>query len=202
MSIIVAITGASGTMYGVRALEMLADQGVETHLVMSKSAALTLRLESDRTADQVRALATHVHSPGDIGATISSGSFKTSGMIVAPCSIKTLSGIVNSYEDNLIVRAAGVNLKERRPLVLMVRETPLHLGQLRLMVAAAEIGATVFPPVPALYTRPRTIEELIDQSVARVLDQFGFEVPLHRWEGTAAATGGSPDGSGPAVTRG
>lgn len=198
MRIVVAITGASGVMYGVRALELLAAQGVETHLVMSKSAALTLRLESDRTPEDVRAIASHVHSPGDIGATISSGSFRTEGMIVAPCSIKTLSGIVHSYEDNLIVRAAGVNLKERRPLVLMVRETPLHLGQLRLMVAAAEIGATVFPPVPALYTKPRTIEDLIDQSVARVLDQFGLDAPLHRWEGTAAAAGDAAGPGGPA----
>jgi len=184
MSIIVAITGASGTMYGVRALEMLADQGVETHLVMSKSAGLTLRLETDRTVDQVRDLATHVHSPGDIGATISSGSFRTRGMIVAPCSIKTLSGIVNSYEDNLIVRAAGVNLKERRPLVLMVRETPLHLGHLRAMTAAAEIGAIIAPPVPAIYQLPTTIEELVDHTCRRAIAQLGLgDEGVTQWAG-------------------
>ncbi len=185
MSVIVAISGASGTIYGVRALEMLAALDVETHLVMSRSGALTLRMETDYTPEDVRALATHVHSPGDIGATISSGSVRTEGMIVAPCSIKTLSGIVHSYEDNLIVRAAGVTLKERRRLILMVRETPLHLGQLRLMVGAAEIGATIFPPLPAFYAEPTSIDDLVNQSVARVLDQFGYEVPIRRWGGVA-----------------
>jgi flavin prenyltransferase len=187
VSIIVAMTGASGAIYGVRALEMLKDLGVETHLVMSRSAALTLRLETEHRPEDVQGLASEVHQVSDIGASISSGSFRTEGMIVAPCSIKTLSGIVNSYEDNLIVRAAGVVLKERRRLLLMVRETPLHLGQVRLMAAATEIGATIFPPVPAFYTRPTSIDDIVDQSVARVLDQFGYDVPVHRWAGTRDA---------------
>lgn len=184
MPIIVAMTGASGSVYGVRMLQALRELDVETHLVMSRSAALTLRLETDLESEDVQALATQVHAVTDIGASISSGSFRTDGMVVAPCSIKTLSGIVNSYEDNLIVRAAGVVLKERRRLVLMVRETPLHLGHLRLMAGAAEIGATIFPPVPAFYTAPKTIDDIVDQSVARVLDQFGYDVPITRWAGT------------------
>lgn len=195
MSIIVAMTGASGSIYGIRALEILKDLGVDTHLVMSRSAALTLRIETDYTAEEVQGLATAIHPVNDIGAAISSGSFRADGMLVAPCSIKTLSGIVNSYEDNLIVRAAGVTLKESRRLVLMVRETPLHLGQLRLLAAAGEIGATVFPPVPAFYTKPRTIDDIVNHSVARALDQFGYEAPLARWEGTRnhfADTTGEP----------
>jgi len=184
VSVIVAMTGASGSIYGIRILQVLKELGVETHLVMSRSAALTLRLETEYQPEEVQGLATEFHSVGDIGASISSGSFRTEGMVVAPCSIKTLSGIVNSYEDNLIVRAAGVVLKEQRRLVLMVRETPMHLGQLRLLVAAAEIGATVFPPVPAFYTRPETIDDIVNQSVARVLDQFGYELPIRRWHGT------------------
>ena len=187
MSIIVAITGASGTIYGVRALELLRELGVETHLVMSRSAALTMRLETDYRPEDVTGLATEAHSVGDIGASISSGSFRTDGMLVAPCSIKTLSGIVHSYEDNLIVRAAGVTLKEQRRLVLMVRETPLHVGQLRLLATAGEIGATVFPPVPAFYNHPQSVADIVDQSVARALDQFGYEVPIHRWTGTEDA---------------
>ena len=183
MPVIVAMTGASGVIYGVRLLEALRTLDTDTHLVMSRSAALTLRLETDLEPEDVHALATEVHPVSDIGASISSGSFRTDGMVVAPCSIKTLSGIVNSYEDNLIVRAAGVVLKERRRLVLMIRETPLHLGQLRLMTSAAEIGATVFPPVPAFYTRPQSVDELVDQTVARVLDQLGFDAPAHRWSG-------------------
>ncbi|MCC5948371.1 MAG: UbiX family flavin prenyltransferase [Nitriliruptoraceae bacterium] len=184
MSVIVAMTGASGSIYGIRLLEAFRELDVETHLVMSRSAALTLRLETDYTPEQVQELASTGHSVGDIGASISSGSFKTDGMVVAPCSIKTLSGIVNSYEDNLIVRAAGVVLKEQRRLLLMVRETPLHLGHLRLMATAAEIGATIFPPVPAFYSNPVTIDDLVNQSVARVLDQFGYELPIKRWAGT------------------
>lgn len=184
MPIIVAITGASGSIYGVRMLQVLRELDVDTHLIMSRSAALTLRLETEFEPEDVQALATQVHPVSDIGASISSGSFRTEGMIVAPCSIKTLSGIVNSYEDNLIVRAAGVVLKERRRLVLMVRETPLHLGQLRLMAGAAEIGATIFPPVPAFYTSPTTIADIVDQSVARVLDQFGHDIKISRWGGT------------------
>lgn len=196
MSIIVAMTGASGSIYGIRLLEALKELGQQTHLIMSRSAALTLRLETDYAVEQVQNMATQVHSVGDIGASISSGSFKNEGMIVAPCSIKTLSGIVNSYEDNLIVRAAGVVLKEQRRLVLMVRETPLHLGHLRLLATAGEIGATIFPPVPAFYTQPETIDDLVNQSVARVLDQFGYELPIRRWQGTKQALGGQEEQGG------
>ena len=174
--LVLGITGASGTIYGVRLLQALVDQPVETHLVMTEPAEITLQYEMDVEPDEVRALATHVHHPDDIAAPIASGSFTTAGMIVAPCSIKTLSGIANSYTDNLLVRAADVTLKEGRTLVLMVRETPLHLGHLRLMVRAAEMGAVVFPPVPAFYGRPATIEDLVDQSVGRVLARLGLAV--------------------------
>ena len=183
MPIIVAMTGASGSIYGIRILEALKGLGVETHLVMSRSAALTLRMETDYNPDDVQALASDSHSVANIGASISSGSFRTEGMIVAPCSIKTLSGIAHSYEDNLIVRAAGVVLKEQRKLLLMLREAPLHLGHIRLMATASEIGATIFPPVPAFYSRPTTIDDIVNQSVARVLDQFGYEMPIERWAG-------------------
>lgn len=186
MRLIVGITGASGTIYGVRLLEMLKDLGVESHLVMTRSAVLTLRLETDLTAEHVQGLATEVHNPADVGASISSGSFKTDGMIVAPCSIKTLSGIVHSYEDNLLIRAAGVNLKEGRRLVLMVRETPLHKGQLRLLADAADIGATIFPPVPAFYAKPSSLDDVVNHSCARALDQFGYDVVIPRWHGTQA----------------
>jgi 4-hydroxy-3-polyprenylbenzoate decarboxylase len=142
--LIVGITGASGTVYGIELLKMLADAGVETHLIMTKSAITTMRLETHYAVDEVQALATRTHSPRDLAASISSGSFRCHGMIVAPCSIKTLSGIVNCYEDNLLLRAAGVTLKEARPLVAMVRETPLHLGQLKLMYEAARIGVRIF----------------------------------------------------------
>lgn len=184
--IVVAITGATGVIYGVRSLQLLADAGVETHLVLSRSGALTLGLEGSTTVDEVRNLASVVHSSGDIGATIASGSFRHDGMLVAPCSMKTLSGIVNSYADNLIIRAADVTLKERRPLVLVVRETPLHLGHLRLMAQAAEIGASIYPPVPAFYADPTDIDDLVDGTVVRMLDQFGFEFGMQRWAGTTA----------------
>ena len=186
MRIVVGITGASGVVYGVRLLETLAGiDGVETHLVTTRAAELTLRLETDVGVDDVRALADVVHGLDDMGASISSGSFPTDGMIVAPCSVKTLSGVVNSYSDNLLLRAADVMLKEKRPLVLVVRETPLHLGHLRLLAAAAEIGATVFPPVPAFYTRPASLDEVIDQTVGRVLDQVGLDSErFPRWQGT------------------
>jgi 4-hydroxy-3-polyprenylbenzoate decarboxylase len=188
MRIVVGITGASGVVYGVRLLETLRElEGVETHLVATRSAELTLKLETDVGIDHVRALADVVHGVDDIGATISSGSFRTDGMIVAPCSIKTLSGIVHSYSDNLLLRAADVTLKERRRLVLVVRETPLHLGQLRLLAGAAELGATIFPPTPAFYNRPASLDDMIDQTVGRVLDQVGLDSErFPRWEGTRA----------------
>jgi 4-hydroxy-3-polyprenylbenzoate decarboxylase len=185
--LIVGISGASGAIYGVRLLKALQQvPEVETHLIMSHAARQTLTLETDLSLRDVQALADVVHDARDIAASISSGSFKTHGMVVLPCSIKTLSGIVHSYTDGLLTRAADVVLKERRPLVLCVRETPLHLGHLRLMTQAAELGAVIMPPVPAFYHRPQTLEEVIDQTVNRVLDQFDIELPhdlFTRWQG-------------------
>lgn len=185
--LIVGISGASGAIYGVRLLQVLRDvAGVETHLVMSQAARQTLSLETDLSLRDVQALADVVHDARDIAASISSGSFKTAGMVILPCSIKTLSGIVNSYTDTLVTRAADVMLKERRPLVLCVRETPLHLGHLRLMTQAAELGAVIMPPVPAFYHRPQTLDDVINQTVNRVLDQFDIVLPedlFTRWQG-------------------
>ncbi len=185
--LIVGISGASGAIYGVRLLQVLRDvAGVETHLVMSQAARQTLSLETDLSLRDVQALADVVHDARDIAASISSGSFKTAGMVILPCSIKTLSGIVNSYTDTLVTRAADVVLKERRPLVLCVRETPLHLGHLRLMTQAAELGAVIIPPVPAFYHRPQTLDDVINQTVNRVLDQFDIDLPkdlFTRWQG-------------------
>ncbi len=185
--LIIGISGASGAIYGVRMLEVLQSvPDVETHLVMSLAARQTLSLETDLSLREVQALADVVHDARDIAASISSGSFKTAGMAILPCSIKTLSGIVNSYTDGLLTRAADVVLKERRPLVLCVRETPLHLGHLRLMTQAAEIGALIMPPVPAFYHRPQTLDDVINQTVNRVLDQFDIALPddlFTRWSG-------------------
>ena len=185
--LIVGISGASGAIYGVRLLQVLRDVAdVETHLVMSQAARQTLSLETDYSLRDVQALADVVHDARDIAASISSGSFKTAGMVILPCSIKTLSGIVNSYTDTLVTRAADVVLKERRPLVLCVRETPLHLGHLRLMTQAAELGAVILPPVPACYHRPQSLDEVINQTVNRVIDQFDIELPddlFTRWQG-------------------
>lgn len=185
--LIIGISGASGAIYGVRLLQVLQTVAdVETHLVMSQAARQTVALETDLSLRDVQALADVVHDARDIAASISSGSFKTAGMAILPCSIKTLSGIVNSYTDGLLTRAADVVLKERRPLVLCVRETPLHLGHLRLMTQAAEIGAVIMPPVPAFYHRPQTLDEVINQTVNRVLDQFDIALPedlFTRWSG-------------------
>ena len=185
--LIVGLSGASGAIYGVRLLQVLRNVAdVETHLVMSQAARQTLSLETDLTMRDVQALADVVHDARDIAASISSGSFKTAGMVILPCSIKTLSGIVNSYTDTLVTRAADVVLKERRPLVLCVRETPLHLGHLRLMTQAAELGAVIMPPVPAFYHRPQTLDDVINQTVNRVLDQFDIDLPedlFTRWQG-------------------
>lgn len=185
--LIVGISGASGAIYGVRLLQVLRDVAeVETHLVMSQAARQTLSLETDFSLRDVQSLADVVHDARDIAANISSGSFKTAGMVILPCSIKTLSGIVNSYTDTLVTRAADVVLKERRPLVLCVRETPLHLGHLRLMTQAAELGAVVMPPVPAFYHRPESLDDVINQTVNRVLDQFDIDLPedlFTRWQG-------------------
>lgn len=182
--IIVGISGASGVIYGVRALRALKGMsGVESHLVFSASGKRTLVEETDCTVDEVERLADVVHPYGDIGASIASGSFRTAGMLVAPCSIKTLSGIAHSYDDNLLTRAADVCLKERRPLVLMVRETPLHLGHLELMAQAARYGACILPPVPAFYQRPTTLDDVVDHSVGKALDLLGLEHDLmKRWK--------------------
>lgn len=189
--LIVGISGASGAIYGVRLLQVLRDVAeVETHLVMSQAARQTLSLETDYSLRDVQALANVVHDARDIAANISSGSFKTAGMVILPCSIKTLSGIVHSYTDGLLTRAADVVLKERRPLVLCVRETPLHLGHLRLMTQAAELGAVIMPPVPAFYHRPQSVMDIVDQTVNRVVDQFDIELPedlFARWQGGDAS---------------
>jgi 4-hydroxy-3-polyprenylbenzoate decarboxylase len=180
--LIVGISGASGVLYGVRMLQMLRTLGVETHLVMSKSAQLTLTHETDMSVAEVKALADVTYSNADIGASIASGSFRVSGMVIAPCSIKTLSEIASGITGSLLSRAADVTLKERRRLVLMLRETPLHLGHLRSMVAVTEAGAIVSPPVPAFYARPASIDEMVDHSVGRVLDLFGIESgAVRRW---------------------
>ena len=189
--IIVGITGASGVIYGVRLLEVLRDvESVETHLVVSTAAATTISLETDYTAEQVAALADVSYRFKDIAAAISSGSFRTHGMVVLPCSMKTLAGIANSFSDNLLLRAADVVLKDRRRLLLVPRETPLHLGHLRLMVQATEIGAIVAPPMPAFYHRPQSVDDIINQTVNRVLDIMDVELPVDlfkRWQGGKAS---------------
>ncbi len=180
--IIIGITGASGVVYGVRALEILAELGVKTHLVMTKSAELTMSYELDRKPKEVRELATKTHAIGDVGASISSGSFKTRGMLILPCSIRTLSEIATGVTSSLMSRAADVVLKERRRLVLGIRETPLHVGHLRSMTQAAEIGAIISPIVPAFYTRPKTLDDIVDQSVGRMLDLFDIDAGgVKRW---------------------
>jgi flavin prenyltransferase len=181
------MTGASGVVYGVRLLEVLGCvDDVETHLVISGSARRTLKVETDYTAKQVASLADVTYRVGDIGAALASGSFRTDGMVVVPCTVKTLSGIANSYAENLIQRAGDVALKDRRPLVLVVRETPLHLGHLRLMAQVTEMGAIVMPPVPAFYHRPERIEDIVDHTVSRILDLLGIELEedlVPRWSG-------------------
>ena len=183
--VVVGITGASGAIYGVRVLQILRETAdVETHLVVSPAGAMTLRHECGLTPARTRALADVVHRPGDIGASIASGSFRVDAMVVAPCSIKTLSAIANSYTDDLITRAADVCLKEGRPLLLMVRETPLHVGHLRVMTDAASAGAIIAPPVPAFYTRPQTVADIVDQSVRRALSRVGFsDLSPREWTG-------------------
>lgn len=181
--LVVGISGASGVIYGIRMLKILRDLDVESHLVMSKSAQVTLAHETDMSVADVRALADVNYSNTDIGAAISSGSFKVEGMVVAPCSIKTLSEISTGVTSSLLSRAADVNLKERRRLVLMVRETPLHLGHLRSMTAVTEAGAIIYPPVPAFYARPAGLDEMVDHSLGRVLDLFGFDAgTVRRWD--------------------
>jgi 4-hydroxy-3-polyprenylbenzoate decarboxylase len=180
--LVVGISGASGIVYGLRALDACRELGIESHLVMSKAAALTLSQETSLSPADVAARAGVVHKVSDIGAAIASGSFRTLGMIVAPCSVRTMSEIATGVTSSLLSRAADVTLKERRPLVLMVRETPLHLGHLRTLVKLAEMGAVIAPPLPAFYARPASLEAMVDQSVGRALDLFGLSwTPVKRW---------------------
>jgi 4-hydroxy-3-polyprenylbenzoate decarboxylase len=189
--LIVGISGASGAAYGLRALDACRDLGLESHLILSRAAALTLSQEAGLTVAEVAARADVVHKVGDVGASIASGSFRTLGMLIAPCSIRTMSEIATGVTSSLLTRAADVTLKERRPLVLMVRETPLHLGHLRTMVRLAEMGAIIAPPMPAFYARPQSLEEMVDQSVGRALDLFDLAwTPVRRWgEDIAPITG-------------
>ncbi|HZL32013.1 MAG TPA: UbiX family flavin prenyltransferase [Pseudolabrys sp.] len=182
--LIVGITGASGAIYGVRLLELLRDSEIETHLIMSRAAHMTLAAETRLKISDVEALADVVHSNQDVGAACSSGSFQNLGMIIAPCSVKTMAEIATGVTANLISRAADVALKERRRVVLMLRETPLHLGHIRSMAAVTEAGAIVYPPVPAFYSQPQSIEDMIDHTLGRALDLFGIELNLvKRWTG-------------------
>ncbi|MGH2405061.1 MAG: UbiX family flavin prenyltransferase [bacterium] len=186
MRLVVGISGSSSPIYGIRTLEALGAAGVEAHLVISRGAHRTIALETTQSVEQVKGLAAVVYDEGDMAAAISSGSFRTDGMIVAPCSMKTLSAIAHSFVTDLLVRAADVTLKEGRKLVLVPRETPLHLGHLRNMVRAAEIGAVILPPAPAFYHGPRTIDDLINQTVGKILDQFNVPHTLfRRWTGAA-----------------
>lgn len=184
--IVVGISGATGFQYGVKALQLLAPMDVEVHLVISKGAEMTREMETDYSRADVVQLADVVHPINNIGASIASGSFKTMGMLIAPCSMRTLSAVANSMSDNLLTRAADVALKDRRRLVMMARETPLHLGHLRNMVQVTEMGGIIFPPVPALYQRPETLDDIITHSVARALDLFDLDVKsLPRWGETS-----------------
>ncbi len=189
--LVVGISGASGVVYGLRALDACRELGVESHLVLSKSAALTLAQETGFSVAQVNEKADVVHRVGDIGAAIASGSYRTLGMIIAPCSVRSMSEIATGVTSSLLTRAADVTLKERRPLVLMVRETPLHLGHLRTLTKLAEMGAVIAPPLPAFYAKPQSIAEMVDQSVGRALDLFGLSWrPVKRWgEDLATITG-------------
>ncbi|MEQ9463759.1 MAG: UbiX family flavin prenyltransferase [Haliea sp.] len=182
--IIIGISGASGIVYGVRALQLLRDCGVETHLVMTKSAELTLHYEMDLSSDEVKALATKVHPIRNVGASIASGSFRTAGMLVAPCSIRSMAEIATGVTSTLLTRAADVVLKERRRLVLMVRETPLHTGHLRSLTQLSEMGAVIAPPVPAFYARPESLDAMVTQTVARALELFDIDTGrVMRWQG-------------------
>ena len=187
--LVIGISGASGAIYGIRLLELLrAVEDVETHLVISQSAGITIGLETDFTPEQVADLADVTYRIGDIAAAISSGSFRTMGMVVMPCSMKTLAGIAHSFSNNLLLRAADVTLKERRRLLIVSRETPLHLGHLRLMTQVTELGGIIMPPAPAFYHHPRTIDDIVNQTVNRALDLMGIELPqdvFARWQGVS-----------------
>lgn len=189
LPLIVAITGATGVVYGVEMLRVLHQLGEPVHLILSEAAAMNLAIEMNVTVDEVKALAEVVYPNKDVGAAVASGSFRTRGMIVAPCTVKTLSAIANSFTYNLVVRAADVTLKERRPLVLMVRETPLHKGHLELMSRAADYGAVILPPLPAFYHHPQSIMDIVHQSIGKALDQVGIEHDLfRRWTGEDRGT--------------
>ena len=180
--LVVGISGASGIVYGIRALRALKEAGFETHLVMSRSAEMTLAYETDLKPADVKALADVVHPIGDVAAAVSSGSFRTDGMLIAPCSVRTMSEIATGVTSSLLTRAADVVLKERRRLVLMVRESPLHAGHLQTMARLAEMGAVIAPPLPAFYPRPQTVDDIVDHSVGRALDLFGIDAGLvRRW---------------------
>jgi 4-hydroxy-3-polyprenylbenzoate decarboxylase len=182
--LIIGVSGATGAIYGVRMLEILAKIGdIETHLVLSKAGKMTIQVETPYSVKDVEALADVVHDINNVGASISSGSFRTEGMVIAPCSMKSMGAIAHSLGGDLLVRAADVVLKERKKLVLAVRETPLHLGHLEAMASLARMGAVIFPPVPAFYHRPKTLDDVINQTVTRILDQFDIDVSLfHRWD--------------------
>jgi flavin prenyltransferase len=179
--LVIGLSGASGVAYGIRLLVALRELRIESHLVMTKPAQLTIGYETDLTPKAVAAKADHLHGIDDIGAPIASGSFQTRGMIVAPCSVRSMSEIATGVTTNLLTRAADVMLKQRRPLILMVRETPLHLGHLRTMTALAEMGAIILPPMPAFYAEPKTLSDLVDQMAGRALDLLGFTWPMKRW---------------------
>lgn len=182
--IVVAISGATGIIYGVRMLRVLYECGVETHLVITEAAIRNMHIETDYTVADLKPFASTVYDVDNVGAAIASGSFKVDGMVVAPCSIKTLSAIANSYNNNLVVRAADVTLKERRRLILLVRETPLHEGHLELMQRVTRLGGVIMPPVPAFYHKPKTIDDLIDQTVGKTLDLFSIDADLFKRWGT------------------
>ena len=193
--IVVGISGASGVTYGVRLLNVLKATDYETHLIISKSGELNIKIETDYDPADVKAMADYVYDHKNVAASLASGSFLTKGMVVVPCTIKTLSGIANSYNENLLVRAADVTLKEKRKLVLVVRETPLHKGHLRLMTLAADMGAHILPPVPSFYHMPKTIDDIIDQTIGKIFDFMGIEHDLfRRWgdESKIAEKNGSP----------
>ena len=178
--IVIGISGASGVIYGVRMLSLFKERDYETHLILSEAGKKNIEIETGHKVDEVAAMANYTYDNKDVGAALASGSFLTYGMVVVPCTIKTLSGIANSYTDNLLVRAADVTLKEKRNLVLVVRETPLHKGHLRLMTMAADMGAHILPPVPSFYHHPKTIEDLIDQTIGKVFDYLGIKHDLFR----------------------
>jgi len=178
--IVIGISGASGVIYGVRMLSLLKEKDFETHLILSEAGKKNIEIETSYKAEEVAAMAHYTYDNKDVGAALASGSFLTEGMVVVPCTIKTLSGIANSYTDNLLVRAADVTLKEKRKLVLVVRETPLHKGHLRLMTMAADMGAHILPPVPSFYHQPKTIDDIIDQTIGKIFDYLGIKHDLFR----------------------